>query len=173
MRAAREASMTISLTKSLSYCGVSRTAWYYVRRPRDLAIDGKMESLIMEVAKTRPTYGTRRVAAQLARQLGAPVNRKKVSRIYRKLEWTAPRMRKSEIIRSGRKLPRPVEPNQFWEADMSYIWCGGTGSAMPSTSLMSSPGSGWDSRLTRVPQGTPRSCRSPTPWQRASRIPAG
>ena len=81
MRAAREASMTISLTKSLSYCGVSKTAWYYARRPRDLAIDGKMESLIMEVAKTRPTYGMRRMAAQLARQLGAPVNRKKVSRV--------------------------------------------------------------------------------------------
>ena len=29
MTAAREASIAISLTKSLSYCGVSRTAWYY------------------------------------------------------------------------------------------------------------------------------------------------
>ena len=36
-------------------------------------------------------------------------------------------MRKSEIIRSGRRLPKPVEPNQFWEADMSYIWCGRDG----------------------------------------------
>ena len=47
MTAAREASMTISLTKSLSYCGVSRTAWYYERRPRNPAIDGRMESLII------------------------------------------------------------------------------------------------------------------------------
>ena len=70
MTAAREASMTISLTKSLSYCGVSGTAWYYEKRPRNPAIDGRMESLIIGVAKTRPTYGTRRVAAQLARQLG-------------------------------------------------------------------------------------------------------
>ena len=36
-------------------------------------------------------------------------------------------MRKSEIIRSGRRLPKPVEPNQFWEADMSYMWCGRDG----------------------------------------------
>ncbi len=85
MTAAGESGMTISLTKSLSYCGVSRTAWYYTRRPRNPAIDGRMESLIMEVAKTRPTCGTRRIAVQLARQLGAPVNRKRVSRIYRKL----------------------------------------------------------------------------------------
>ena len=54
MTAAGEAGMTISLTKSLSYCGVSRTAWYYARRPRNPAIDGRMESPIMEVAKTRP-----------------------------------------------------------------------------------------------------------------------
>ena len=82
MTAVGEAGTTISLTKSLSYCGVSKTAWYYARRPRDPAIDGKMESLIIVVAKTRPTYGTRRMAAQLTRQLGAPVNRKRVSRIY-------------------------------------------------------------------------------------------
>ena len=36
-------------------------------------------------------------------------------------------MRKSEIIRSGRRLPKPVEPNRFWEASMSYIWCGRDG----------------------------------------------
>ena len=50
MKAARDASKTISLAKSLSYCGVSRTARYYARS-RDPAIDGRMESLIMEVGK--------------------------------------------------------------------------------------------------------------------------
>ena len=97
---------------------MSKTAWYYARRPRDPAIDGKMELLIIVVAKTRSTYGTRRMAAQLTRQLGAPVNRKRVSKIYRKLGWTAPRMCKTEIIHSGRRLPKPVEPNHLWEADM-------------------------------------------------------
>ena len=92
-----------------------------------MAIDKRLGSLIMEVARARPTYGTRRMAVQLSRQLRAPVNRKKVSRIYRKLGWTVPRMRKSEIIRSGRKLPKPTGPNRFWEADMSYIWCGRDG----------------------------------------------
>ena len=85
MTAAMEASKTISLTKSLAYCGVSRTAWYYTRKPRDVAVDKKLESLIIDVARKRPTYGTRRMAAQLYRQLGAPVNRKRASRIYRKL----------------------------------------------------------------------------------------
>ncbi len=35
MTAAGEAGMTISLTKPLSYCGVSRTAWYYAGKPGD------------------------------------------------------------------------------------------------------------------------------------------
>ena len=129
MTAAREASMTVSLTKSLSYCTVCPGPHGTMREEakRTRRSTGRMESLIMVVAKTRSTYGTRRMAAQLVRQLGAPVNRKKMSRIYRKLEWTTPKVRKSEIIRSGRRLPKPVEPNQFWEADMSYIWCGRDG----------------------------------------------
>ncbi len=127
MTAAREACKSISLTKSLSYCGVSRTAWYYSKKPRVVAIDDAMKSEIMEIARARPTYGTRRMAAQISRQSGIPVNRKKVSRIYRKLGWTVPQMRKSEIIRSNKRLPRPTEPGRFWEADMSYIWCGRDG----------------------------------------------
>jgi hypothetical protein len=86
-----------------------------------------MESLIMEVAKTRSTCRTRRMAAQLARQLGAPASRKKVSGICRKRGRTAPGVRESGTIRPGRRLPRPVEPNRFREADMSYIWCGRDG----------------------------------------------
>ena len=57
MTAARETGTTISLTKSLSYCGVPRIAWHYARRPRDPAIDGRVESLIMEVAKAGPRTG--------------------------------------------------------------------------------------------------------------------
>ena len=55
---------------------------------------------------------------------GLPVNRKKVARIYQKLGWSTLGRRKSEIIRSNKKVPKPTAPNQFWEADMSYIWCG-------------------------------------------------
>ena len=72
MTAAGEADMTISLTKSPSYCGVSRTAWYYARRSRDPTIDRRMESRIMEITKTRPTYGTRRMATSSLGSWGLP-----------------------------------------------------------------------------------------------------
>ena len=86
-----------------------------------------METKIMEIAEKKPTYGTRRMAAQLTRQSELPVNRKKVTRIYQKLGWSTPGRRKSEIIRSNKKVPKPTAPNQFWEADMSYVWCGRDG----------------------------------------------
>ena len=120
MKAAAEARKSISLARSLLYCGISKTAWYYTKRPRNVATDHLMETKIMEIAEKRPTYGTRRMAAQLARQSGLPVNRKKVARIYQKLGWSTPGRRKSEIIRSNKKVPKPTAPNQFWEADMSY-----------------------------------------------------
>ena len=127
MKATAEARKGISLARSLLYCSISKTAWYYTKRPRNVATDHLMETKIMEIAEKRPTYGTRRMAAQLARQSGLPVNRKKVARIYQKLGWSTPGRRKSEIIRSNKKVPKPTAPNQFWEADMSYIWCGRDG----------------------------------------------
>lgn len=41
--------------------------------------------------------------------------------------WTRPSRTKREIIRANKKLPQPKDPNQFWESDMSYIWCGTDG----------------------------------------------
>ena len=34
-----------------------------------------------------------------------------------------PKKSKKEIIRS-RKRPKSTEPDQLWQADMTYIWCG-------------------------------------------------
>ena len=79
MKAAAEARKSISLARSLLCCGISKTAWYYTKRPRNVATDHLMETKIMEIAGKRPTYGTRRMAAQLARQSGLPVNWKKAS----------------------------------------------------------------------------------------------
>ena len=76
MRAATEARKSISLARSLLYCGISKPAWYYTKRPKNVATDHLMETKIMEIAGKRPTYGTRRMAAQLARQSGLPVNRR-------------------------------------------------------------------------------------------------
>jgi transposase InsO family protein len=64
------------------------------------------------------------MAAQVSRELGLPVNRKKIQRICHKLGWIEPRKTKNEIIKQGRTLFKPTGPNQLWQTDITYVWCG-------------------------------------------------
>ena len=125
IRAVREAMGHMSLNKALAYCGMSKRVWYYASRPRDIPIDAEATRMIRQVALRRPTYGTRRMAAQVSRETGVPTNRKKVQRIYRKIGWIEPQKSKKEIIRASRlKRFKPSGPNQLWETDITYIHCG-------------------------------------------------
>ncbi len=119
----------ISLRKALSYSGLSSCMYYYRKRERKQApaLDSPIIEAVRRVALERPSFGTRRMAAILTRELGTPVNRKKVQRIFRALNWVSPAMKKSEIIRSSARLLKPEAPNILWEADMTYIWCGRDG----------------------------------------------
>ena len=125
VNAARMIYDVVGLNKSLRLCGVSKKAWYYVARPRNVPPDPEVKSAVQEIAGQRPTYGTRRMAAQASNELNRPVNRKAVRRIFKILGWNKPSRTKKEIIRSNKKVPEHERPNEFWESDMSYIWCGG------------------------------------------------
>ena len=83
-----------------------------------------MQEMIRKICPSRPTYGTRRMAAQVSSELNRLVNHKAVRRIFRRLGWSAPSRTKREIIRANKKPPRPNAPNRFWESDMSHIWHG-------------------------------------------------
>ena len=114
----------LSLRKALAYSGSSRQLYYHRRKARNPSLDASCVKRVKQIALVRPSFGTRRMAALLTRELGVPVNRKKVQRIFRALNWASPSMKKSEIIRSNAKLLKPEAPNSLWEADMTYIWCG-------------------------------------------------
>ena len=66
---------------------MSRQAIYKTpkRRPAKAGpgVPSESDAAIIEVAKENPTDGTRMVAALAARELGVPVNRKRVQRIMR------------------------------------------------------------------------------------------
>jgi putative transposase len=119
----------ISLRKALSYSGLSSCVYYYNKQQTKQArpIDVTILEAVKRISIERPSFGTRRMAAILTRELGTPVNRKKVQRIFRALNWVSPAMKKSEIIRSAARLLKPEAPNTLWEADMTYIWCGRDG----------------------------------------------
>ncbi len=124
MTAVQELTKHISLNKSLSLVGVSKTRWYYSKSPRNIRTDPVVSDTVQRIAKQRPTYGTRRMAAQVSRELDIVVNRKKIQRIFHKLDWIEPAKSKNDIIKSHRTLFKASAPNQLWQTDITYVWCG-------------------------------------------------
>lgn len=124
MMAAKELSKIMSLNKSLLLTGVSKTKWYYSKTKRNMPVDKVVSDTVQRIGTARPTYGTRRMAAAASRELSIPVNRKKIQRIFHKLGWIEPAKTKKDIKLSKKKLFCPTAPNQLWQTDMTYIWCG-------------------------------------------------
>ena len=87
MSAVRMMCDVVGLNRSLLLCGVSKKMWYYTPKPRDIAPDPVVSDMVQKIAPMRPTYGTRRMAAQVSREIGTPVNRKAISRIFKRLGW--------------------------------------------------------------------------------------
>ena len=124
MSAVRELYEKMSLRRSLRYAGISRHMWYHKPKARDIGLDPATVQAVQRIGGKRPTYGTRRMAAQVCRETHTATNRKKIQRIFRKLGWIEPQKTKNDIIRTNRKLFKPDAPNQLWETDMTYAWCG-------------------------------------------------
>jgi transposase InsO family protein len=114
-----------SLRKALNYSGLSSATYYYEPVPRVVKLHPLIVEKVKQVVFARPSYGARRIAATLSRELNVPVNRKRVGRVFRVLNWTTlPARKKSEIVRSSTKLVKATRRNELWETDPTYVWCG-------------------------------------------------
>ena len=107
--------------------GLTRSNVYY--RPVDAPADDlRLTRLIDEVYTARPFYGSRRMAAELARR-GEAVNRKRVQRLLRVmgLEAIYPRPRLSTPAPGHRVYPYLLRgvtverPGHVWSADITYL----------------------------------------------------
>jgi putative transposase len=115
----------LSLRKALRLSGCSRKAYYHHDKKRSIPPNPYMVEKVKKIAIQRPLYGTRRMAATLRRELGRPINRKRIQRIYRQLGWIQPQKRKNDLLRGAvNSRPRPTRPGELWEADLTYIHCG-------------------------------------------------
>jgi putative transposase len=114
-----------SLRKALGHSECSRNGYYHQPKRRSIPPDPYIVEKAKQIASQRPLYGTRRMAAQLSRELGVRVNRKRVQRLYRQLGWTQPQKRKNDLLRTAvSSRPRPTKPNELWESDLTYVHCG-------------------------------------------------
>lgn len=114
----------IGLRDALKYSGCSWNLYYHLEKPRLIAPDPSIVEKVEELILRRPSYGTRRIAAQLSRELGAPINRKRIQRIFRILGYTEPSKTKSEIVRARDRAPKASRPYELWQTDLTYVPCG-------------------------------------------------
>lgn len=106
-----------------------RSSYYYEPLP---AVDSQIRQAVEEIASQFPTYGSRRISAQLGR---APyqlvVNRKRVQRLMKEMKIQC-RVKKRTIqtTDSRHSFPRYpnlvrdleiVRPDEVWVADITYI----------------------------------------------------
>lgn len=104
--------------------GISRQAIYrpISRRPAAAGPGrvGPDDAAIVEVAKANATDGTRMVAALASRELGRPVNRKRVQRVMRAHKLLQPTRGSGRRRRPG--FFRVKRPDELWHIDMTKVW---------------------------------------------------
>jgi transposase InsO family protein len=94
------------------------------------AADTLLRSALLRLAAAWPTYGYRRLTAQLRRE-GLTVNSKRVRRLMRELGWaTQPPVRRIRTTNSDHSFPRypnlvqgrtATYPDEIWVADITYV----------------------------------------------------
>jgi putative transposase len=104
--------------------GISRQAIY--RRPtrppagKRRRLD-RVDRVVLAVARANSADGTRMVAALAGRDLGGPVNRKRVQQLMREHHRLLQR-RRSEGRRRRPRFFRVERPDQLWHLDMTSVW---------------------------------------------------
>jgi transposase InsO family protein len=107
--------------------GCSRSSYYHQAKEPD---ETEIKAAIKDEAGEWPTYGYRRITAQLRRQ-GWVVNRKRVRRLMQEMDIKAKIKRRSRrTTNSDHPFPRYpnlvqeleiVRPGQVWVSDITYI----------------------------------------------------
>jgi putative transposase len=104
-----------------------RSSYYYVAHAR---ADAVLEEQIRTVSGTWPTYGVRRITAQIRRDYQV-VNPKRVRRVMRKMGFIRKNKRKTRRTTQSQhpfpRYPNLVQnlvidrPDQVWVADITYV----------------------------------------------------
>jgi putative transposase len=103
---------------------INRTGLYRTPKRRPVLawrpLSDPVDRLIVEVAQTNPTDGTRMVAALTSQELGRQVNRKRAQRVMRQQRL----LQRHRPLRRRRRpgFFRVERPDQLWHLDMTSVW---------------------------------------------------
>lgn len=115
------------VAKTCEVVGLARSSFYHHKKAQE---EQQLRAAIEAVVQEFPTYGSRRVTAQLRRGDWA-VNRKRIQRLMRQMGLQKPRKRR--ICRTTQsqhpypRYPNLVEgrevsyPDQVWVSDLTYV----------------------------------------------------
>ena len=116
-----------SVTLACDLLDCAKSSYYHQAEPPD---DTKLRAAIETVSAEWPTYGYRRITAQLRRQ-GWQVNRKRMQRLMREMDLpTKTKHKKRSTTNSQHSFPRypnlvveldVVCPDQVWVSDITYV----------------------------------------------------
>jgi len=116
-----------SVTLACDLLDCAKSSYYHQAEPPD---DTKLKAAIETVSAEWPTYGYRRITAQLRRQ-GWQVNRKRIQRLVREMDLPIKIKRKKRSTTNSRHgFPRypnlvleldVVRPDQVWVSDITCV----------------------------------------------------
>src|SRR5581483_2077502 len=108
--------------------GLPRSSYYYAATG---SANSTLHTQIRQVLAQFPTYGVRRITAQLRRDFHVQVNHKRVARALREMSVNRKNKRKKrKTTQSQHEFPRypnlvqdlcVERPNQVWVSDITYI----------------------------------------------------
>lgn len=111
--------------EALQAIGLTRSTYHYKAKPggrRLRPLDEALCSRIYGVIEHAAVYGYRKVYHTL-RAHGLLVNHKKVLRHTQRLGLTQPRKIKGRVY-THPEVRHPTVSNDYWEMDLTYVWCG-------------------------------------------------
>lgn len=125
----RELSREYRVTDCCAVMGLARSSYYHRAKQKD---ERELRKAIAEIAGRFPTYGSRRIKAQLGREpYCMTVSRKLVKRLMREMNLLVRSKRRQQVTtdsnhghRRYRNLIKGLEvtrPDQVWVADITYV----------------------------------------------------
>ena len=96
-------------------------------RYRSRRSDEPLRTRLVELARSKPRFGYRRLHVLLGRA-GEHVNHKRVHRVYREAELMIRRKKRKHCVREGKPLLARTSANQEWALDFAHdvLACGRT-----------------------------------------------
>ena len=115
---------SMSVRQACNLTGLSPSVLSYRPVKHTRQLNTASVELVRRVVEERPFYGSRRVAAAIRRQ-GIRMNRKAVQRIMSAMGWALPVQKKERAFAGSERIRFiPTAPDQLWETDITYVWCG-------------------------------------------------